>query len=47
MNRLQLNPSKMEVLLVGSNSIMGSGCRLRLTGVALTPESSVSNLGVL
>lgn len=43
---LKLNPSKMDVMLVGSTSVLGNGCAPRLVGVALTnPLFTV--LGVL
>lgn len=39
-NKLQQNPSKMAVLLVGCNSIFGLGCMY-------SPSSLVCNLGIL
>lgn len=36
-NKLKLNSDKMDVLLVGSSCVLGSGCTLRFAGVVLTP----------
>lgn len=44
---LKLNPGKMEVLLVRSGLLLGTGCIARLDGVTLTPKASVCSLGVL
>lgn len=46
LNKLQLNPIQMEVFLVGSNSVLGSGFMPMLLKVTRTP-SSVHSLHVL
>lgn len=38
-NKLKLNPDKIGVLLVGSNSILGNGVMPRLAGVVFTPST--------
>lgn len=46
-NKPKLNPAKMEVLLVGSSLVLGSGYIPRLEAVILIPKSPLHNLGVL
>lgn len=46
-NKLRLNPDKMEILLVGISLVVGSGYTQRLAGFAFTPRVSVCSLGVL
>lgn len=46
-NKLKLNPDKLEVLLVKTNSAVGSGYTPRLAGTALTPRPLVCSLGKL
>lgn len=41
----QLNPGKMEVLLVTSNLVLGKGCASMLDGTALALKASVCQLG--
>lgn len=42
-NKRKLNPDKMEVLLLmGSSTVLGSGCILRLVEAALTPKAVTS-----
>lgn len=43
-NKLNLNPAKMEVLLVGSGFCLGSGLIPTLGGVALTLSMPVCKL---
>lgn len=46
-NKLNLNPDKTKVLLVGSRSPLGSGCKPKLPGVTLTPFSKLLDPGLL
>lgn len=46
--KLRLNLNKMEGLLVGSSSVLRSGCTLMQAVVALTPKASVcTSFGIL
>lgn len=42
--KLKLNPDKMEAVLVGSRSVLGSSCTQSPEGLALTPKNSVCSL---
>lgn len=44
---MRLNPDKVKVILVGSNSVLGSGVLPMLEGVALTPKLLIHSLGAL
>lgn len=44
---MKLSPDKTEALLVGSSSILGTGCTYRLAGIVLTLKPPLCSLGVL
>lgn len=46
-NKMKTNPDKVEVLLVGSDSILGSSFVLTVVRVSLTLSLSVCSLGFL
>lgn len=47
MNKRRLDPDKPEVLVIGPDSALGSGCTLMLDRVTLFRKDQVCNLGVL
>lgn len=46
-NKMKHNPDKMEILLVGPHSILGSGITQMLDGVALPLKAHIHSLELL